>query len=110
MLTSGQLRARLEEEGPAPSSWGNEARHHYAAHRHEYDKVLVAVQGSIVFHLPELDRDISLDAGDRLDLPAGTLHGADVGERGVTCLEAHLAAGVLGPEPNVVPGWGATDS
>jgi hypothetical protein len=28
--------------------------------------------------------------GDRLDLPAGVLHAALVGEQGVVCLEAHL--------------------
>ncbi len=39
------------------------------------------------------DGTIELAAGDRLDLPAGTVHEAEVGPDGVTCLEAHRAAG-----------------
>jgi hypothetical protein len=38
---------------------------------------------------------VSLAAGDRLELPAGTIHDAVVGPDGVTCLEAHLPAGSL---------------
>jgi hypothetical protein len=30
-----------------------------------------------------------LNPGDRLDLPAGTVHDAVVGPQGVVCLEAH---------------------
>jgi hypothetical protein len=33
------------------------------------------------------------------------LHGADVGPRGVTCLEAHLPSGSLAREPEHLPGW-----
>jgi hypothetical protein len=44
-------------------------------------------------------------AGDRLDLPAETLHAALVGDNGVTCFEAHLPAGSLAPEPVTTPGW-----
>ena len=66
----------------------------------------MAAAGSITFHLPELGRDLVLAAGDRLDLPAGTLHGADVGSNGGTCLEAHVPAGSLAAEPTSVPGWG----
>jgi hypothetical protein len=43
-----------------------------------------------------------------LDLPADTLHGADVGSGGVTCLEAHLPAGALPAEPTHTPEWAAT--
>ena len=100
------LRARLAAEGLEASSWGNAPFDHYSEHRHPYDKVLVAAAGSITFHLPELGRDVALEAGDRLELPTGTLHGADVGARGVTCLEAHLAAGTLEGAPERVPGWG----
>lgn len=100
------LRERLAGEGLEASTWGNAPLDHYGQHRHGYDKVLVAAEGSITFHLPELGRDVLLDTGDRLHLPAGTLHGADVGPEGVTCLEAHLPAGTLGGEPEHLPGWG----
>ena len=110
MASESRLRERLAGEGLSASVWGNGPHNHYAEHRHHYDKVLVAAAGSIVFHLPELDRDVLLDSGDRLNLPAETLHGADVGAAGVTCLEAHLPAGTLAPEPEHLHGWGLSDS
>lgn len=100
-----RARARLAEEGLTASVWGNGPDERYAEHRHGYDKVLVVTAGSIVFGLPELARDVAMRVGDRLELPAGTLHGATVGAGGVTCLEAHRAAGSLQPEPELRAGW-----
>jgi quercetin dioxygenase-like cupin family protein len=93
--TPDELRRRLRDEGLEPQTWGNGAGDTYAEHEHDYDKVLVATEGSITFHLRAEGRDLSLDAGERLELPAGTAHAATVGPRGVTCLEAHLPAGSL---------------
>jgi quercetin dioxygenase-like cupin family protein len=90
-----ELANRLRAEGLHPSSWGNGPGDRYAEHSHDYDKVLVATSGSIVFHLPEEGRDVELRAGERLDLPSRTRHGASVGNDGVSCLEAHLPAGSL---------------
>jgi hypothetical protein len=42
--------------------------------------------GSITFHLSEAD--VTLQAGDRLDLDPGTDHGATVGAGGCICVEA----------------------
>lgn len=86
---------RLRGEGLAPGSWSNAPHDVYGAHRHDYDKVLVCASGSIRFGLPERAEAVELREGDRLDLPAGTLHDALVGSDGVTCLEAHLPAGRL---------------
>jgi hypothetical protein len=47
------------------------------------------VSGSITFGLPELDRKLTLNPGDRLDLPRGAVHDALVGPNGVVCLEGH---------------------
>jgi quercetin dioxygenase-like cupin family protein len=85
--------ARLAAEGLAPQPWSNGPGDRYGAHEHGYDKVIVCVSGSIVFGLPDAGSSIALDAGDRLELPAGTRHDARVGPDGVACLEAHLAAG-----------------
>jgi uncharacterized protein YjlB len=95
-MSQGDLRERLGEEGLDPAAWSNGPHDHYAAHEHGYDKVLVCERGSIRFGLPDLGRSTDLQLGDRLDLPAGTRHDADVGPGGVTCLEAHVPAGTLG--------------
>ena len=108
--TSGGVGSRLAErlaaERLSADAWSNGPDFHYPRHRHDYDKVLVAASGSIIFELPELAREVELAEGDRLDLPAGTLHGARVGPAGVTCLEAHLPAGRLAGGLRHVPaGW-----
>jgi len=94
-VSAAELEARLAAEGLVAPSWGNAPRDRYSAHSHDYDKVLVATAGSMTFHLVELGRDVTLTEGERLELPAGTVHGATVGSSGVSCLEAHLPAGTL---------------
>lgn len=93
------LPARLRAEGLMPGTWRNGPGDVYAAHRHGYDKVIVCVQGSITFGLPGRAGTIQLDAGDRLELPAGVDHDAVGGPGGVVCVEAHLPAGQLGRDP-----------
>ncbi len=73
--------------GLEPAAWSNGPDDRYGAHAHPYGKLLVCVRGSIVFHTDA--GDITLTAGDRLDLPAGTQHAATVGPEGVTCWEGH---------------------
>jgi len=75
----------------APMAWSNGPGETYAAHQHRYDKLLTVVAGSITFTTPE--QSVLLRAGDRLELPAGTEHGAQVGADGVRCIEAHLPPG-----------------
>jgi hypothetical protein len=94
---SADVAARLVAEGLDASPWSNGPGDRYGAHDHGYDKVIVVATGSIVFRLPAEGRSIELGTGDRLELPAGMRHDALVGPRGVTCLEAHLPAGSLGP-------------
>lgn len=77
------------EEGLDPYSWSNGPNDVYSAHSHSYDKVIYVVQGSITFGLPDLNQSLTLKAGDRLDLPAGVVHNANVGAEGVLCLEGH---------------------
>ena len=89
------VAGRLRAEGLEPSSWSNGPGDRYGAHEHGFDKVIAVVSGSISFGLPADGRSIELEAGDRLELPAGTAHDAQVGRIGVTCLEAHLPVGRL---------------
>ena len=86
---------RLHDEGLDATPWSNGPGDRYAAHDHGYDKVIAVERGSIRFGLPASAATIDLDAGDRLELPAGTTHDALVGPAGVVCLEAHLPAGRL---------------
>jgi quercetin dioxygenase-like cupin family protein len=79
----------MSREGLRPYSWSNGAGDLYGAHSHDYNKVIYVVSGSITFGLPRDNREIKMQAGDRLDLPAGTVHDARVGPHGVLCLEAH---------------------
>jgi uncharacterized protein YjlB len=87
--TQSTLRQLMADEGLSPYSWSNGPFDVYAAHSHSYNKVIYVVQGSITFGLPELDKQLTLKAGDRLDLPAGIVHEAQVGSQGVVCLEGH---------------------
>ena len=94
-MSATDTAVRLRAEGLVPGSWSNGPGDRYAAHQHDYDKVIVATGGSIRFGLPATGQDVTLATGDRLELPAGTAHDAVVGPDGVTCLEAHLPAGSL---------------
>ena len=87
--TQSTLWQIMVDEGLSPYSWSNGPHDIYAAHTHGYDKVIYVVRGSITFGLPELGQRLTLKAGDRLDLPAGTVHDAVVGSQGVVCLEGH---------------------
>jgi uncharacterized protein YjlB len=104
MSDSSAVRARLIAEGLDPGAWSNGPGDRYGSHDHGYDKVIVVAAGSIRFGLA--DGPIDLEAGDRLELPAGIAHDALVGASGVTCLEAHLVAGSLpGPSRRAAGTW-----
>jgi quercetin dioxygenase-like cupin family protein len=87
--TEGAIQRKLSSEGLRAYGWSNGPGDVYSAHSHSYNKVIYVVSGSMTFGLPDLRDHVSLIAGDRLYLPAGTRHDAVVGEDGVYCLEAH---------------------
>jgi uncharacterized protein YjlB len=87
--TESTLTKLCVEQGLDPYAWSNGPHDIYSSHSHSYDKVIYVVRGSITFGLPELGQQFTLKAGDRLDLPANTVHNAVVGLQGVMCLEAH---------------------
>ena len=84
-----ELMARLKSEASSCYSWSNGPGDHYAAHNHSYEKVLYCVDGSITFVLESEGRSVELKSGDRMVLPAGTMHSAIVGGSGCTCIEGH---------------------
>jgi quercetin dioxygenase-like cupin family protein len=81
------LMARLRDEATGCYSWSNGPGDRYAPHSHSYEKVLYCVDGSITFVLEAAGRNLQLKAGDRMVLPAGTIHSAIVGPSGCTCIE-----------------------
>lgn len=81
------LMSRLRSEASSCYSWSNGPGDRYAAHKHPYEKVLYCADGSITFVLEAEARRIELKAGDRMVLPAGTVHSAVVGPDGCTCIE-----------------------
>jgi uncharacterized protein YjlB len=87
MGSPDDLMASLRIEASDCYSWSNGPGDRYAPHSHEYEKVLYCVDGSIVFVLDRESRRIELKAGDRMVLPAGTVHSAEVGPRGCSCIE-----------------------
>lgn len=76
----------FREEALEAHTWSNGPDYVYGEHEHPYHKVLVCIEGSIVFHTP--NGDVALIEGGRLDLPPHTPHSATVGSAGVTCMEA----------------------
>ena len=83
------LRKTLADEDLHPHVWSNNPGDVYGAHAHGYHKVIYVVWGSITFGLPESGDEVTLNSGDRLELPPGVTHNAVVGQQGVACLEAH---------------------
>ena len=79
------LMARLRAEADGCYAWSNGPGDRYAEHTHSYEKVLYCLEGSITFTLPE--RELRLEPGGRMLLPAGTAHGAVVGPNGCSCIE-----------------------
>lgn len=89
MASQDELMSKLRTEADGCYSWSNGPGDRYAAHHHNYEKVLYCVAGSITFVLESEGRNIELNPGDRMVLPAGTIHSALVGAAGCTCIEGH---------------------
>jgi quercetin dioxygenase-like cupin family protein len=87
VATQEDLMTRLRDEATGCYSWSNGPGDRYAPHSHSYEKVLYCVDGSIAFVLEGEGRRLELNAGDRMVLPAGTIHSATVGPAGCTCIE-----------------------
>jgi quercetin dioxygenase-like cupin family protein len=85
--TPEDLMTRLRQEAGSCYSWSNGPGDTYAPHSHRFEKVLYCVEGSITFVLEGTGKRLELRAGDRMVLPAGTVHAAEVGPQGCTCIE-----------------------
>jgi quercetin dioxygenase-like cupin family protein len=83
---SDSVEQKLRAEAEHCYQWSNAPGAIYAVHDHSYRKILYVERGSIMF-TPAGKPAVVMEPGDRLDLPAGTPHGAVVGEDGVVCWE-----------------------
>jgi len=88
--TPDLIHASIHRQNLRGYTWSNDAFDEYSAHTHTFDKVLYVLSGSITWLLPQTNQELITHAGDRIDLPRGTLHAARVGAQGVACFEAHL--------------------
>jgi redox-sensitive bicupin YhaK (pirin superfamily) len=82
LLTRTSSSMRRLASGLEPYPWSAGAGAHFARHSHHATKHLYVLDGSI-----EID-GVALVEGEGIVIPAGTLHSAVVGPRGVTCVEA----------------------
>jgi quercetin dioxygenase-like cupin family protein len=80
---------RIRAEARDVYEWSNGPGDRYGEHAHPYTKLLYCTRGSIVFRTAD-GRTLSLRAGDRLVLPAGTPHSAVVGPEGCACIEGKI--------------------
>ena len=78
------LKQRLAAEGFDVSRWRDEPGADYRPHSHDHDESLWVVEGDIVFGID--GREYRLGSGDRLMLPAGTVHTARAGADGAIYL------------------------
>lgn len=88
--TEEELRDYLVGQELKVHTWSSPPQSSFDAHTHGYHKVLFVVTGSIKFEFPTRHKTVTLRPGDRLDLPAGLRHLAEVGVDGVKCLESHI--------------------
>jgi len=95
-LDRPSLEARMRAQGLDPAVWSYLPGERLQEGANDYDKVVVVVEGSITYGMTGYTVGFILGPGERLDLPAGVGHDAVIGPKGVTCLEAHLAAGTMG--------------
>lgn len=85
-----ELVRLLDAKRITAERWMGEEFEDYTAHKHPFDKQIWCVEGSIVFTID--NKEITLQAGDTLDLPADTIHTAKAGFSGVVCYESPVTA------------------
>ena len=78
------LRASLMDEGFDAFVWTDPPGADYQPHSHDHDESLWVIAGEITFGVAGVDYE--LGPGDRLMLPAHTVHTARAGAAGATYL------------------------
>ena len=82
------ITQQMEAEGLRPYSWTNGPNFRIAVRSHGYTKVMYCVEGSLELVLPDLNQNVVLRPGDRLELPSGLRHATIIGPCGARCVES----------------------
>ncbi len=67
-----ELEDSLRENGFQPFLWKDKAGTFYPTHNHSHTEIRWVLEGSITFGVD--GKEVTLNPGDRLELPAGTPH------------------------------------
>ena len=82
------LREQLAADGYQVVTWDSEPAAGFPPHMHIYPELLWLVAGDLTILLPAEKRMLELTPGDRIELPAGIVHGMMAGADGATYLLA----------------------
>ena len=86
-LSEAAMRKRLEAEGYSVSRYTYPQGTYFSEHTHAVDKKDTALRGRL--KIGAEGREVVLEAGDMIEIPAGTVHTAEVvGEEAVVSLDA----------------------
>lgn len=89
--TLSAITRQMQREQLRPYFWENAPNYRYGIRSHGYAKVMYVIEGTLELTFPETNARVRLRAGDRIEIPAGILHGAIIGSSGAKCVEAALA-------------------
>ena len=70
--------AQLQQEGCESYEYSFQPGEYYPNHSHATREIRILLSGSMIFGVPDHDMEVRLGPGDRLDLPAKTVHWARV--------------------------------
>jgi hypothetical protein len=87
ILTEAEIKRLLNAEGLQSFRWSSLPGEVLEENVSSCQKIIYILDGSITFCLPASRQQVTLYLGDRLDLPADTIHTTVVGPEGVVCLE-----------------------
>lgn len=82
------LRCQLTADGYQVVQWSSGPAEGFPPHMHIYPELLWVVEGELTVLLLSEDRMLDLAPGDRVELPAGMVHGTMAGADGATYLLA----------------------
>ncbi len=86
-VTEASMRQRLESEGYSVARYDYSPGTHFSDHTHGFDKKDAVVSGRLKIRAE--GREFPLGPGDMLEIPAGTVHSAEVaGSETVVSLDA----------------------